>query len=234
MEKGKVSNSKTKTSYFTSESFKFLRDLKKNNNREWFTKNKGRYEKHLIEPSVRFIKNAAPKLHAISPYIVADPKPFGGSLFRIYRDIRFSKDKSPYKTNVAMQFWHKKVGKNAHAAGLYLHLSPGQSFGGAGIWHPDTATLNRVRKMIVERPALWRRVRQTGLEIEGDSLKRVPVGFDSAHEFVKDLMLKSFTAGLSFKDSQVTSPKFLDVFVAAAKSLNPLNQFLSEALGLPW
>jgi len=225
---------KKMTTYFSPQFFKFLKDLKKNNDRAWFARNKIKYEKQLLEPSLRFVKDVAPRLRTISPYLVADPKPFHGSLFRIYRDIRFSKDKSPYKTNVAMQFWHKKGGKKIHAAGLYLHLSPGQSFAGAGIWHPDPATLNKVRKAIVERPESWRRVRSSGLNIEGDSLKRPPAGFDPTHEFVKDLMLKDFTAGVRFRNSQVTGPRFLEEFVGAGKKLDPLNRFLSEALGLPW
>ncbi len=228
-----MSKKKT-TTYFSPQFFKFLKDLKKNNNRAWFARNKPRYEKQLLEPSLKFIKDARPELKSISPHLVADPKPFGGSLFRIYRDIRFSKDKSPYKTNVAMQFWHKKGGKKIHAAGLYLHLSPGQSFAGAGVWHPDPSTLNKVRKAIVERPESWRRARESGLNIEGDSLKRPPAGFDPTHEFVKDLMLKDFTAGVRFRNSQVTGPRFLEEFVEAGKKLDPLNRFLSEALGLPW
>ncbi len=228
-----MSKKKT-TTYFSPQLFKFLKDLKKNNNRAWFARNKVRYERQLLEPSLKFIKDARPELKSISPHLVADSKPFGGSLFRIYRDIRFSKDKSPYKTNVAMQFWHKKGGKKIHAAGLYLHLSPGQSFAGAGVWHPDPATLNKVRKAIVERPESWRRARESGLNIEGDSLKRPPAGFDPTHEFVKDLMLKDFTAGVRFRNSQVTGPRFLEGFVEAGKKLDPLNRFLSEALGLPW
>jgi len=188
----------------------------------------------LLEPSLRFVKDVAPRLRTISPYLVADPKPFGGSLFRIYRDIRFSKDKSPYKTNVAMQFWHKKGGKKIHAAGLYLHVSPGQSIVGAGVWRPDPATLNKVRKAIVEKPESWRRVRDSGLKVEGDSLKRPPIGFNPTHEFIKDLMLKDFTAGVRFRNSQVTSPRFLEEFVEACKKLDSLNRFLSQALGLPW
>jgi uncharacterized protein (TIGR02453 family) len=225
---------KRRVAYFSPQLFKFLRDLARNNNRQWFAGNKPRYEKFVFEPSLRFIKDVRPRLKTISPYLVADPKPFGGSLFRVYRDIRFSKDKSPYKTNVAMEFWHKKAGKKLYGAGLYLHLSPGECFAGGGVWHPDPSTLAKVRKAITSNPGDWRKVKQSGLKIEGDSLKRPPVGFDPAHEFVKDLMLKSFTAGVSFRNSQVTSAGFLEEFVQAGKSLDPLNRFLSRALGLPW
>ncbi len=133
-----------------------------------------------------------------------------------------------------MQFWHKKGGKKIHTAGLYLHLSPGQSFAGATVWHPDPATLKKVRKAIVEKPESWRRVRESGLKVEGDSLKRPPTAFDPTHEFVKDLMLKNFTAGVRFRNSQFTSARFLERFIGAGTKLDPLNRFLSEALGLPW
>ncbi len=186
---------KLDTPYFSPGFFKFLRNLARNNNREWFQKNKPRYEKFVLEPSLRFIQDAGDELKAISPYLVADPRPFGGSLFRIYRDIRFSKDKSPYKTNVAMMFWHRRGGKKARTAGLYLHLAPGHSFAGAGIWHPDPPSLNKVRRAIVSRPEAWREVRESGLKVEGESLKRPPPGFDRNHPFVEDLKLKDITAG---------------------------------------
>jgi uncharacterized protein (TIGR02453 family) len=219
--------------YFSPEFFKFLKALAKNNNRKWFQKNKSKYEKFVQMPSLRFIKDVSKELKTVSPYLVADPKPFGGSLFRIYRDIRFSKDKSPYKTNVAMEFWHRKGGKNAYT-GLYLHLAPGQSFAGAGIWHPDAPTLNRVRKTIVSQPDAWRHVKQSGLKIEGESLKRPPRGIDPNHPFIEDLKLKDLTSGVKFTNAQVTSPKFMNEFVQAGKKLDPLNRFLAEALGLPW
>jgi uncharacterized protein (TIGR02453 family) len=220
-------------SYFSPEFFKFLKSLAKNNNREWFLKNKPRYEKFVLTPSLQFIKDARTSLKAVSAYLVADPRPFGGSLFRIYRDIRFSKDKTPYKTNVAMEFWHRRGGKKSYT-GLYLHLAPGESFLGAGIWHPDPATLNMVREAIVSRPEAWKRVKQTRLKIEGESLKRPPAGFDSNHPFIEDLKLKDVTASVRFSSAQVTGPRFMQEFVDASKKLDPLNKFLAGVLGLPW
>src|SRR5215470_3976528 len=111
---------KKETPYFSPDLYRFLRQIKRNNNRTWFANNKQRYETVLLQPSLRFIKDSRPRLRAISPMLVADSKPFGGSLFRIYRDIRFSKDKSPYKTNLAMEFWHQKG--EGHGPGLYLHI----------------------------------------------------------------------------------------------------------------
>src|SRR3989449_3983782 len=224
---------KSRGSYFSPEFFKFLRDLARNNNREWFQKNKPRYERFVFIPSLRFIKDAKVELKAVSPYLVADPRPFGGSLFRIYRDIRFSKDKSPYKTNVAMEFWHKKREKKAYT-GLYLHIAPGDSFAGAGVWHTDTPTLNKVRKAIVSRPEAWRNVKQSGLEIEGESLKRPPSGFDPNHPFIDDLKLKDITASVRFANSQVTGQRFMEEFIQAGKMLNTMITFLADTLGLPW
>jgi len=225
--------SKPSGSHFSPEFFKFLKSLSRNNNREWFHKNKPRYERYVLTPSLQFIKDAGKELRVVSPYLVADPRPFGGSLFRIYRDMRFSRDKSPYKTNVAMEFWHRRGGKKSYT-GLYLHLAPGQCFVGAGIWHPDPATLNRVRRAIVSRPEAWRRVKESGLKVEGESLKRPPAGFDPNHPFVDDLKLKDITAGVRFTNAQVTGPRFMEDFIQASKKLDPLNRFLAAALSLPW
>src|SRR5438876_8764495 len=147
-------SSKSRGSYFSPEFFKFLRSLARNNNRVWFQKNKQRYEKYVLAPSLRFVKDAGAELRTVSPYLVADPRPFGGSLFRIYRDIRFSKDKSLYKTNVAMECWHRCGGKKCYT-GLYLHFAPGNSFAGAGIWHPYAPTVNGVGRAIGGLPACW-------------------------------------------------------------------------------
>lgn len=136
------SSLKSSRSYFSPEFFKFLKALARHNNREWFLKNNQIYEKSVFTPILRFIKDGGKELKGISAYLVADPRPFGGSLFRIYRDIRFSRDKSPYKTNVAMKFWHRRGGKKPYT-GLYLNLAPRESFVGADIWHPDAPTLNR-------------------------------------------------------------------------------------------
>src|SRR5439155_4240176 len=102
--------------------FKFLRGLDRSNNSVWFQKNKQRYERYVLAPSLRFIKDDGAELRAVSQYLVADPRPFGGSLFRIYRGMRFSEDKSRYKTSVAVEFWHRRGGKKSYT-GLYLHLA---------------------------------------------------------------------------------------------------------------
>ncbi len=133
-----------------------------------------------------------------------------------------------------MMFWHRRGGKKIQTAGLYLHLAPGQCFVGAGIWHPDPSTLNRVRKTIVSRPEAWSRVKESGLKLESESLKRPSAGFDPDHPFIEDLKLKSVTTGVRFSNGQVTGPRFMEDLVQAAKKLDPLNRFLAGALGLPW
>jgi uncharacterized protein (TIGR02453 family) len=224
----------TKSRNFSPEFFRFLRELEKHNNRKWFSENKDRYERAVRDPCLRFIEDIRDPLKRVSQYLVADPKPFGGSLFRIYRDIRFSKDKSPYKTSVAMEFWHRRGGEKIQTPGLYLHLEPNNSFIGGGIWHPDQSTLNKVRRAIVNRPEAWRRVLDSKLEIEGDMVKRPPKGFDPNHQFIEDLKRKDFTSGFPFKNAVVTGSKFRGEFLEASKALNPLNEFLAKALRLPW
>src|SRR4051794_11111881 len=145
----------TETASFDPELFDFLRDLAKHNDRAWFNANKARYEGHVLEPALAFIEDFGYRLESISPHFRADTRKTGGSLFRIYRDTRFAKDKTPYKTNTGMHFRHKAA-KDAHAPGFYLHLAPGQVFGGGGIWHPDTKTATKIRQAIVDDPERWR------------------------------------------------------------------------------
>src|SRR5262245_18610926 len=107
--------------------FAFLSDLRQNNDRDWFAASKSRYERDCLEPALAFIEDFAVDLEAISPHFRADPRPVGGSLFRIYRDTRFAKDKTPYKTNIGIHFRHEAA-SNAYAPGFYLHLAPGEVF----------------------------------------------------------------------------------------------------------
>jgi len=224
-----------KSKYFTPEFFAFFSDLAKNNNKEWFTKNKERYETTVQEPSLRFIRDAGPLLQKISPHLVADAKPFGGSLSRIYRDMRFSPDKSPYKTEVGIHFWHAKAtGPEEMAPGYYLHMHSGETMAHSGVWHPDAPTLKRIRDRIVDEPDAWKKVIRSRVAVEGDSLKRPPPGYDPNHPFIQDLRRKDFVSSRSFRDHQVTSPQFLDSFVQVCESMDPLNRFLAGAIGLPW
>ena len=223
-----------RSSYVAPDMFRFLRELKANNKREWFEANRDRYEMHVKEPMLRFISDFGRQLKTISPHFSADPRPVGGSMFRIHRDIRFSRDKSPYKTHVGAHFPHVGSGKDAHAPGFYLHLQPGNSFGGGGLWHPDGAALKKVRDRIVERSKEWGKIRKTGVTIEGDSLKRPPAGYDPKHPFADDLKLKDYYITAEFSDREVCAPDFMDRYLQDCRSAVPLVEFLTKALGLPW
>lgn len=144
------------TAHITPALFRFFRELRRNNNRDWFQKNKARYQDVVRDPLLELVSDFAPRLHKLSSHLVADPRPNGGSLFRIYRDVRFSKDKTPYKTAAGVRFPHEES-KNVHAPGYYLHLEPGSVFAGAGIWHPEPATIKKVRDRITADPKGYKR-----------------------------------------------------------------------------
>jgi uncharacterized protein (TIGR02453 family) len=218
--------------HFSPELFRFLRELAKNNSRGWFQANRERYEADLREPCLRFISDLDPLLRRVSRRLVADSRPSGGSLFRIYRDTRFSRDKSPYKTHAGMYF-PVRGGKDVHTPGFYLHVEPGGCFAAAGLWHPDSAALAKVREAIVARPATWKRAR-AGFPLEGDRLRRPPRGYDANHPFIEDLKRKDFVSSVRFSDKEVTSSRFLSDFVASCRKMSPLPRFLAAALDLTW
>jgi uncharacterized protein (TIGR02453 family) len=221
---------------FSPALFDFLRELRQHNDREWFNANKRRYQEDVQEPALAFIADFAPRLAAISPHFVADPRPQGGSLFRIYRDTRFAKDKSPYKTHTGIQFRHEQ-GRDVHAPGFYLHLEPGSVFVGAGIWRPDTTTLASIREAIDSRPEQWTQaLRESRIgemfELEGDSLKRPPSGYDVSHPRLDDLKRKDFIAVAKLEEETVTSPGFVDELAATLGTASPFVRFLCEATGV--
>lgn len=223
---------------FGPELFSFLEDLRANNDREWFAANKHRYEEHLLEPALDFIDDFAPLLAKISPHFRADSRASGGSLFRIYRDTRFSKDKTPYKTNVGIHFRHERA-KNAYAPSFYLHIGSDEVFAGGGIWHPATGAANRIREAIVAEPERWRRATRGGafakrLELGGDSLKRVPPWADPEHLFVDDLKRKDFFGWAHLSVGDVVAPGFVQEYARICRAVAPLQQFLCDALDLPY
>jgi len=219
--------------------FKFLRDLKKNNERPWFKANKKRYEEELRGPMLRFIEEFAPHLEKISESFLADARPVGGSLFRIYRDTRFAKDKTPYKTHAGAHFRHVRA-RDAHAPGFYLHLEPGNVFMGAGIWHPDNPTLGKIREAIVADPKRWKRLtnakalRDLNCTLVGDSLKRPPRGFDPEHPLIEDLKRKDFILLAETTEGDALAPDFIKRFAKFCKAGAPVCEFLTRALDLEW
>ena len=224
--------------HFNNELFKFLVELQANNNREWFGEHKERYERHVKQPLLDFIEDFEPYLHSISEHFVADARANGGSMFRIYRDVRFSKDKSPYKTQAAVHFRHE-AGKSAHAPGFYLHLATDEVFAGVGIWRPDSAALARIRRQIVEHPQDWEHAVQAHgfaeeFELTGDSLKRPPKGFDPEHPNIEHLKRKDHVATLQCSEEEVTTAGFIESFADACRKASPYAEFLTKAVGLPY
>jgi uncharacterized protein (TIGR02453 family) len=216
--------------HFSPALFDFLADLKANNNREWFQSNRERYRAEVQEPLLGFISAFAGPLGEISKNFVADPRPSGGSMFRIYRDVRFSRDKSPYKVHAAAQFRHRE-GRDVHAPGFYIHLEPDNVFMGAGLWHPPGPTLAAARNAIVDDPDGWRRATE-GLTLGGESLKRTPRGFDSDHPLVDDLKRKDFVCSVNETQRSACRSGFLDRFAGTCRTMGPMVRFLTEAVGL--
>jgi uncharacterized protein (TIGR02453 family) len=213
--------------------FAFLRTLSRNNDRAWFAANKARYVADVRDPLLAFIAAFAPRLEEIAPEMAADPRPVGGSLFRIHRDTRFAKDKSPYKTHAAMAFRNAQ-GKDVPGPAYYLHLGPDDDvFAGAGIWHPMPDTLAQIRRAIAAHPQRWKRASRTkgcALDEDDQKLSRPPRGFDPEHPFIEDLKRKSFTTGTQFSERDACGPRFLDEFAKACQRATPLVAFLSEAV----
>lgn len=220
------------------ELFVFLSDLKENNNRPWFQENRYRYEKFLKQPLLAFIAAFADRLLTISPYYRAVPKVTGGSLFRIYRDVRFSKDKQPYKTWAGMHFRHERA-RDVHSPGYYLHLEPGNVFISCGIWKPNSESLGRIRRVLLEHPQRWIYAKQEEkfaslYQLVGESLKRPPRGIGPGHPLIEDLKRKDFLASIEIDERTATRPDFLDYYVETCQTAAPLMRFLTESLGLSW
>lgn len=225
-------------SVFKPSLFKFLNDLKEHNNRDWFQANKERYLKDVKEPGLQFIVDFGPHLLKISPHFRCDPRPNGGSLYRIYRDIRFSKDKTPYKTHAGIYFAHEES-KDVCLPGFYLHFQPRNCFVGMGLWHPDNASLKLVRQHIVDHPDQWSTavsdpLLQERFKLTGRTLKTHPRGFDPDHELIDVLRMKDFTAMTPLKQGDVTAPGFIDEVAALCRAGSGLVQFLCQAVGKPF
>jgi len=162
---------------FPKETVRFLAGLKKDNSKSWFDAHRADYDAYLLEPAMAFVEAIAPRLRRIDPAIQAEPR-VNGSIMRIHRDVRFSKDKTPYKTHAAAQFRHAR-GKDVHAPGYYLHLDPTGCFVGVGMWHPDPDSLKKIRAAIMGKPKKWKsligsKTFQAEWSLSGDALARAP------------------------------------------------------------
>jgi uncharacterized protein (TIGR02453 family) len=230
----------TEAPSFSPQLFAFLRELKQHNEREWFNANKTRYEQEVKEPALAFIEDMGYRLPEVAPHLTADKR----SLFRIYRDTRFSKDKSPYKTHVAASFgWagdnDEAAGRshteNVHASGGYFHLQPGEIFVGGGVWHPDPSWLKAFRdrvvddfdgyRDIVEAPAFRDTFGTVG--DDGESLKRVPPGYPPDHPAADLLRKKNVTFGRRLADADAQSPRLPTIIAESFTAATPLLRYLA-------
>ncbi len=218
--------------------FRFLSELAAHNNRPWFQKNKSRYECEVLEPCQGFIRAFGPRLKKISPCFVASDRRVGGSLMRVYRDTRFAKDKTPYKTNAGIQSRHE-FGPDVHAPGFYVHIAPDECFLAVGTWRPDRASLGQIRQAIVDHPARWRRASngkkfRQFFELRGDSLKRPPRDFPADHPLVEDLKRTDFIGLCELSKQDVLDEGFIDQVAGVFAAGRPLMRFLCEALTVPF
>jgi uncharacterized protein (TIGR02453 family) len=218
---------------FTPALFTFFKELADNNERTWFNANKARYEQDVKEPALAFVEDVGFRLPDFAPHLVADKK----SMFRIYRDTRFAKDKTPYKTHCGIYLRHAAAA-DADTPGLYLNLEPRNVFMGAGIWHPGSPGLKRIRTAIVNKPEAWRKAIEaaapTWTLANGEALKRPPQGFPADHPLIDDLKRKSFAIMTTLTQTETTGRGFLEEFETRARASRPFMTFLSDALGVDY
>jgi uncharacterized protein (TIGR02453 family) len=225
---------------FRPEAIQFLVDLSENNERAWFQPRKGEYETLLKEPLEALISTLAERFEARNIPLRADPSK---SPFRIYRDVRFSKDKSPYKTNLGASFpWVGETSgdggarshdANVHSSGGYFHLSPGEIFVGGGIWHPERPWLEAFRRRVIDEPGRIRKLadeagfKATFGSLGGDSLVRVPTGFPPDHPDAELLKLKDVTFGRRLSDADALSASLPDLIADTFEAAMPVMRYLA-------
>jgi len=217
---------------FTSKTLSFLRALKRNNDREWFRAHREDYERCVRGPMIEVIARLAADFRSFAPELISDPKV---SLFRIYRDTRFSTDKSPLKTAVAAHFPSRQFTRN-DGAGLYFEVAPGWVWIGGGMYMPSTSDLQAIRNRIaVSHPRLHRLVttssfKKTVGELTGDRLTRVPNGYLKDHPAAHYLQFKQFIGGCEYESAFATSPRFYSELLRVFKAVTPLVRFLNDAI----
>jgi uncharacterized protein (TIGR02453 family) len=225
-------------SILTPKLFKFLRELKKNNDRDWFAENKSRYESEVRQPAVELVRQLEKPLSKAAPMLAVVPKGHGGSVMRIYRDTRFSKDKTPYKTNVGISVRHQ-ANKDIHAPGVYIHLDADECFIGAGSWRPERKTLAAFRQAIADDPKGWVKARdnkafRSVYELSGESLKTAPRDYPKDHPMIEDLRRIDFIAIAPLKKSELTGPDAIKILVDRIKKAKSLMTFLCDAIDVPY
>ncbi|QDT06056.1 hypothetical protein K227x_44630 [Rubripirellula lacrimiformis] len=218
--------------------FKFLRALRRNNNREWFNENKPRYEQDVRQPAIELVRRLEKPLASAAPMLGVIAKGHGGSVMRIYRDTRFSKDKTPYKVNVGISIRHQ-ADSNIHSPGIYLNLAPGDCFLGAGLWQPPSNQLAAIRAAIDESPKDWIRARdqkrfRESFTLVGSSLKTAPRDYPKDHPMIEDLRRKDFMGVAPLTEEQMTGPDAVAAIIDKIKNAKPWMTFLCDAVGVPY
>jgi uncharacterized protein (TIGR02453 family) len=218
---------------FPKEGLDFLRQLKRNNNRAWFEKHKPEYEFDVKLPMQSFIASLQPYFDSFAPEFDVNPK---RSLFRIYRDIRFSKDKTPYKTHVAAHFVLRGKPKGTEGSGYYLHIEPGSIFLGGGIYMPDGDQLKKIRRQIASQPKAFldivtnKEFVKRFKKIDGDKLQRVPTGFDPNHPIAEWLKLKQFFVSVDWKEDKCLKTRIVKDAARVFEEATPLVAFLNDSM----
>lgn len=234
---------------FSPALFDFFRDLRRNNDKDWFEAHRTRYEEDVLEPCKTFVLAFRPHLREISGRFQAEPRVRDGSLFRIHADLRFNPDRPPYKEHSGIQFRHR-AGGDVHAPGFYLHLEPegpaavgpagqGGCFVGMGTWHPDRDALTAIREAIVDDPDGWRaaargRAFRESFDLGGDSLKLGPVGFERDHPLIDDIKRKDFIAVRPLSEEEVLADGFVERFAGLCREGAPFVRWLCAAVDVPF
>ena len=219
---------------FSNATFSFLDELAANNNRPWFVINKPRYEELVREPAMAFITEMGPVLETFAPHFRADLRKVGGSLMRVARDTRFTRNKSPFKTNIGIQFRHE-LGKDVHAPGFYVHIATDECFLGAGCWSPEADALGQIRDLVAHKPEKWFSVRDHKSFVEhwalsGDTLNRPPRGYDAVHLAIDDLKRKDFIGIAPLSRDDVIGGDLVKLAGERFSGAAPFMKFLCAAL----
>lgn len=218
---------------FPKDGIDFLKKLKKNNNRDWFALHKQEFEESVKLPMQCYIESLKPHFADFAPGIDAHPK---RSLFRIYRDTRFSKDKTPYKTHMAAHFVPRGDAKGFLGSGYYVHIEPGEVFLGGGIYMPDNDQLKKIRKGIAEHSKEFIAIinnapfKKSFGAISGEKLQRIPHGYPPDHPMAEYLKLKQFFVGVEWKEDVCYKKDFVKKSAAVFKLATPLIDFLNETM----